>query len=79
MNRIIGLPALLSVAFLLRLAWAALVPVNPVSDAAAYEIFAQNLYHLLEINVAFVIRFDAFNLNSICRGMVGQARRHTTG
>lgn len=45
MNRIIGLPALLSVAFLLRLAWAALVPVNPVSDAAAYEIFAQNLYH----------------------------------
>lgn len=43
--RRISLPALLGAAFLLRLIWCLLIPVDPVSDAAAYEIFAHNLYN----------------------------------
>ena len=45
MSRRFELPALLAAAFLIRLVWAVLIPVDPVSDAAAYQIFAQNLYH----------------------------------
>jgi len=33
----------LALAFLLRLAWALAVPVKPVSDGAAYDLFAQHL------------------------------------
>lgn len=43
MNRVLSLPALLALALVLRLIWVLLIPVDPVSDAAAYEIFARNL------------------------------------
>jgi hypothetical protein len=33
----------LAIAFLLRLGWAMLIPVAPVSDSAAYDAFAQTL------------------------------------
>jgi hypothetical protein len=35
--------AVLALALVVRLAWAVLVPVSPVSDSAAYETFARNL------------------------------------
>lgn len=38
-----SLPVLLIIALAVRLAWAFLIPVAPVSDAAAYLAFAQNL------------------------------------
>ena len=43
MIRVLSLPALLALALALRLIWVLLIPVDPVSDAAAYEIFARNL------------------------------------
>ncbi len=33
----------LAIALVARVAWASLVPVEPVSDSAAYDVFAQNL------------------------------------
>ena len=38
-----GLLLILGVALLVRVIWAALIPVDPVSDAQAYETFARNL------------------------------------
>ncbi len=38
-----GLPVVLLVALALRLVWAALIPVDPVSDSAAYDTFAANI------------------------------------
>ncbi|MFN0132404.1 MAG: hypothetical protein ACKVW3_07740 [Phycisphaerales bacterium] len=35
--------AILALAAVLRLAWAALVPIDPISDCKAYDIFARNL------------------------------------
>ncbi|WP_062227942.1 ArnT family glycosyltransferase [Aureimonas frigidaquae] len=34
---------ILTVALMLRLAWAALIPLDPVSDSVAYETFARNI------------------------------------
>ena len=41
--RLLTLPVLLGLALALRLGWAALVPVEPVSDSAAYDTFARNI------------------------------------
>ncbi|MEO1606444.1 MAG: glycosyltransferase family 39 protein [Pseudomonadota bacterium] len=43
MIRFLSLPVLLILALALRLVWAALIPVDPVSDANAYHTFAQNI------------------------------------
>ncbi len=38
-----GLPVILGLALALRVLWALLLPVDPVSDAAAYHVFATNI------------------------------------
>lgn len=38
-----GLGPILLLALVLRVAWALLVPVHPISDAAAYDLFARNI------------------------------------
>lgn len=43
MMRYLSMPALLLLALALRLVWAALIPVDPVSDSNAYHVFAQNI------------------------------------
>ena len=43
MIRFLSLPALLILALAIRLAWAALIPVDPISDSAAYDTFAHNI------------------------------------
>lgn len=45
-KRIVGVHPLLAILFLgcaLRLLWILLIPINPISDAAAYETFATNI------------------------------------
>lgn len=43
MTRVLSLPGLLILALAVRLAWAAVIPVDPVSDSNAYDTFARNI------------------------------------
>jgi len=43
MVRLPALPAIMLAAALVRIVWALLIPVDPVSDSAAYETFAANI------------------------------------